>query len=173
MLTDAAGRSASVTLPKPSIAYRTERGIATVTGAGFQSSSPITVTYHGVVIARGRSAADSSVSVSFGPPAHIFPHWQLTVADRLGNRSTLLLINPVVSCTVSGGRVVVHGSGYTRGTLVTAVYHGRFMTSARADARGSISLSFVVPRGARPSWLLELRDAADRYTTAIEIGLRR
>ena len=36
MLTDAAGRSASVTLPKPSIAYRTERGIATVTGAGFR-----------------------------------------------------------------------------------------------------------------------------------------
>jgi Dolichyl-phosphate-mannose-protein mannosyltransferase len=173
MLTDAAGRSASVTLPKPSIAYRTERGIATVTGAGFQSSSPITVTYHGVVIARGRSAADSSVSVSFGPPARIFPHWQLTVADRLGNRSTLLLINPVVSCTVSGGRVVVHGSGYTPGALVTATYHGRFITSTRADARGSISLSFLLPRGASPSWLLELREPAGHYATAIQIGPRQ
>ena len=173
MLTDAAGRSASVTLPKPSIAYRTERGIATVTGVGFQSSSPITVTYHGVVIARGRSVANGSVSVSFGPPAHIFPHWQLVVADRMGNRSTLLLINPVVSYAVSGGRVVVHGSGYTPGALVTATYHGRFMTSTRADARGSISLSFAPPRGASPSWLLELREPVGHYTSAIQIGPRQ
>ena len=173
MLTDAAGRSASVTLPKPSIAYRTERGIATVTGVGFQSSSPITVTYHGVVIARGRSVANGSVSVSFGPPARIFPHWQLVVADRMGNRSTLLLINPVVSYAVSGGRVVVHGSGYTPGALVTATYHGRFMTSTRADARGSISLSFAPPRGASPSWLLELREPVGHYTTAIQIGPRQ
>jgi Dolichyl-phosphate-mannose-protein mannosyltransferase len=173
MLTDAAGRSASVTLPRPSIAYRTEGGIATVTGAGFQSSSPVTVTYHGVVIARGRSAADSSVSVSFGSPARILPHWQLVVADRLGNRSTLLLINPVVNYTVSGGRVVVHGSGYTPGALVTATYHGRFMTSTRAGARGSISLSFVLPRGASPSWLLELREPAGHYATAIKIGPRQ
>ena len=60
MLTDAAGRSASVTLPKPSSAYRTERGIATVTGAGFQSSSPITVTYHGVVIALAATVTPAS-----------------------------------------------------------------------------------------------------------------
>jgi hypothetical protein len=172
-MTDAAGRYASVTMPKPITAYRIEGSIATVTGAGFQSSSPITVTYHGAVIARGRAASDSSVSLSFRPPARVFPHSQFVVADRLGNSSALVLINPIVSYTVSGGRLIIHGSGYTRGTLVTAVYHGRFMTSARADARGSISLSFVVPRGARPSWLLELRDAADRYTTAIEIGLRR
>jgi hypothetical protein len=172
-LTDATGRSASVTLPRPFIAYRAERGIATVTGAGFQSSSPITVTYHGVVIARGRSAADSSVSVSFGPPARIFPHGQLVVADRLGNRSTLLLPNPRLSYTVSGGRVIIHGSGYRPGALVTAVYHGRFMTSTRADAHGSMSLSFVLPHGGKPSWLLELRDPADHYTTAIQMGQLR
>jgi hypothetical protein len=172
-LTDATGRSASVTLPKPSIAYRTERGIATVTGAGFQSSSPITVTYHGVVIARGRSAPDSSVSVSFGPPARIFPHWQLVVADRMGNRSALLLPNPRLSYTVSGGRVIIHGSGYRPGALVNAVYHGQFKTSTRADARGSISLSFALPRGGKPSWLLELRDSADHYTTAIQMGQLR
>jgi hypothetical protein len=110
------------------------------------------------------------VSVSFGPPARIFTHWQLVVADRLGNRSTLLLINPVVTYTVSGGRVVVHGSGYTPGALVTATYHGRFMTSTRADARGSLSLSFVLPHGASPSWLLELREPAGHYATAIQMG---
>ena len=172
-MTDAEGRYASVTLPKPFIAYRTEDGIATVTAAGFQSSSPITVTYHGAVIARGRSAADSSVSVSFRPPVRIFAHWQLVVADRLGNRSALLLPNPNLSYTISGGRMIIHGSGYRPGALVTAVYHGRFMTSTRADARGSISLSFVLPRGGKPSWLLELRNPADRYTTAIQMGQLR
>jgi hypothetical protein len=172
VMSDSAGRSASATLPKPFIAYRTEDGIATVTGTGFQSLSPITVTYHGAVVARGRSAADSSVSVSFRPPARIFPHWQLVVADRLGNRSALELMNPKLSYAVSGDRMIIHGSGYRPGTLVTAVYHGRFMTSARADGRGFISLSFVLP-GGRPSWLLELRDPADHYTTAIQMGRLR
>ena len=173
IMTDAAGRYASVTLPKPAVAYRTEDGIATVTGAGFQRLSPITVTYYGAVIARGRSAADGSVSVSFRPPARIFPHWPLVIADRLGNRSALVLINPRLSYAVSGGWVIIHGSGYRPGTLVTAVYHGQFMTSTRADARGSMSLSFVLPRGGQPSWLLELRDPADHYTTAIQIGQLR
>lgn len=173
IMTDAAGRYASVTLSKPLIAYRTEHGMATVTGAGFQTSSPITVAYHGAVIARGRSAADGSVSVSFRPPARIFPHGKLVVADHLGNRSALVLINPTFSYTISGGRVIIHGSGYTPGTLVTEVYRGRLMTSTRADARGSISLSFVLPRGARRSRLVELRDPAGRYTTVIQLGPRR
>jgi hypothetical protein len=173
VITDAAGRYASVTLPRPFIAYRTENGIATVSGTGFQRLSPITVTYLGEVIARGRSAADSSVSVSFRQPVHIFRHGQLVVTDRLGNRSALVLINPNLNYTVSGSREIIHGSGYTPGTLVNAVFNGRFMTSTRADARGSISLSFALPRAAKPGWLLELRDQADHYTTAIQIGRRQ
>jgi hypothetical protein len=47
------------------------------------------------------------------------------------------------------------------------------MTSTRADARGSISLSFALPRGANPSWLLELREPAGHYATAIQIGPRQ
>jgi hypothetical protein len=131
------------------------------------------VTYLGEVIARGRSAADSSVSVSFRQPVHIFRHGQLVVTDRLGNRSALVLINPNLNYTVSGSREIIHGSGYTPGTLVNAVFNGRFMTSTRADARGSISLSFALPRAAKPGWLLELRDQADHYTTAIQIGRRQ
>jgi Dolichyl-phosphate-mannose-protein mannosyltransferase len=172
IMTDSAGRYASVTLPKPVIEYRTENGTATVTGAGFSRSSPVTVTYHGTVVARGRSAADSSVSVSFRQPARTFPHGQLVVTDRLGNRSALVLINPRLSYSISGARVIVHGSGYTPGALVTAVYHGRFMASTRADGRGSVSLSFALPGGARPWWLLALRDPADRYTAVIQIGQR-
>jgi hypothetical protein len=95
------------------------------------------------------------------------------VADRLGNRSALLLPNPRLSYTVSGGRVIIHGSGYRPGALVNAVYHGQFKTSTRADTRGSISLSFALPRGGKPSWLLELRDPADHYTTAIQMGQLR
>jgi hypothetical protein len=171
-MADSAGRYASLTLPKPFIEYRAERGIATVTGAGFARSSPVTVTYHGVVVARGRSAANSSVSVSFRQPARLFPHGQLVVADRLGNRSALVLINPRLSFSVSGGRVIVHGSGYTPGTLVTAVYHGRFAASTRADGRGVMSLSFALPGGARPWWLLDLRDPADHYTTVTQMGRR-
>jgi Dolichyl-phosphate-mannose-protein mannosyltransferase len=170
IITDSAGRYASVTLPRPFIEYRAERGIATVTGAGFARSSPVTATYHGAVIARGRSAADSGVSLSFRQPARLFPHWQLVVADRLGNRSALVLINPRVSYSVSRGRMIVHGHGYTPGALVTAVYHGQFMTSTRADGRGFLSLSFALPAGVRPWWPLDLRDPADHYTTVIQTG---
>jgi hypothetical protein len=56
---------------------------------------------------------------------------------------------------------------------VTAIYHGRFMTSTRADGRGSLSLSFARPGGARPWWRLDLKDPVDRYTAVIQIGQRR
>jgi hypothetical protein len=171
--TDAAGRYASVTLPKPVIAYSTQHRIATVTGIGFQRSSPITVTYHGVVIGHARSAADGSVVVSFRPPARLFRHGQLVVTDRLGNRSSLVLINPRLRHSVAHGRVTLHGSGYPPGALVTALYHGRLITSTRAGMKGSISLSFTLPPGAKPGWLLEVRDAANHYTTVIQMGHRR
>ncbi len=173
VVTDAVGRYASLVLPRPVIAYRTQHGIATVTGVGFQKSSPIEVTYHGVLIALGWAAADGSVSVSFPEPAHIFEHGQLVLTDRVGNRASLTLLKPVLSVAVSAGNVVIHGSGYTPGGLVTAVYHGRFVTSTRADANGSMSMSFVLPRGARPSWLLDVRDTADHYTTVLHVRHRR
>ncbi len=172
-MTDAAGRHASLVLPQPSIAYRTKAGIATVTGVGFQRSSPITVTYHGVAIAHGRTTSDGSVSIMFLEPAHMLRHGQLVLTDGAGNRGSLRLLRPALQLTVSGARVTINGSGYTPGGLVTAVYHGRFVTSARADARGSVSLSFVRPRGARPGWLLNIRDTAGHYTTVIHVGHRR
>jgi hypothetical protein len=162
-----------VTLPKPVIAYSTQHRIATVTGIGFQRSSPITVTYHGVVIAHARSAADGSVAVSFRQPARLFRHGQLVVTDRLGNRSSLVLINPRLRHSVAHGRVTLHGSGYPPGALVTVLYHGRLMTSTRAGMQGSISVSFTPPPGAKPGWLLEVRDTANHYTTVIQMGHRR
>jgi 4-amino-4-deoxy-L-arabinose transferase-like glycosyltransferase len=171
-LTDASGRYASVTLPRPVIAYRTEHGIATVTGAGFQRSSPITVTYHGAVVAHARSAADGSVSVSFRQPARLFRHGQLVVTDRLGNHSSLVVLNPRLKLSVAGGRVTLHGSGYPPGELVTVLYHGRLVTSTNADIHGSISLSFARPPVVKPGWLLEIRDPADNYTTVMQMGHR-
>ncbi len=167
VVTDSTGRYASLVVPKPLIAYSTENGFATVTGVSFQPNSPVTVTYHGVVLARGRSAGDGSISVLFQAPTRIFRHWQLVVKDGAGNNGSLKLLKPALTARISGNRVTVQGSGYPPGGLVTAIYHGRFMTSTKADSHGSITLAFPLPAGAQSRWLLFVRDTADHFTTII------
>jgi Dolichyl-phosphate-mannose-protein mannosyltransferase len=173
VVTDAAGRYASLVVPKPLISYSTENGIATVTGVSFEPNSPVTVTYHGVVLARGRSAGDGSVSVFFRAPTRIFPRWQLVARDGAGNNGSLKLLRAKLTARISGNRVTVHGSGYPPGGLVTATYHGRFMTSGKADRHGSITLTFPLPAGAQSRWLLFVRDPAGHFTTVIHPRGRR
>ena len=167
VVTDSAGRYASLVVPKPLITYTTQNGVATVTGVGFEPNSSITVTYHGVVFARGRSADDGTISVPFRAPSRIFPRWQLVVEDGVGNNVSLKLLRPKLTAGISGNRVTVYGSGYPPGELVTAIYHGRLMASAKADNHGSITLTFPLPAGAQPRWLLLVRDTAGHFTTAI------
>ncbi len=167
VVTDSAGRYASLVVPKPLITYTTQNGVATVTGVGFEPNSSITVTYHGVVFARGRSAGDGTISVPFRAPSRIFPRWQLVVEDGVGNNVSLKLLRPKLTAGISGNRVTVYGSGYPPGELVTAIYHGRLMASAKADNHGSITLTFPLPAGAQPRWLLLVRDTAGHFTTAI------
>jgi hypothetical protein len=173
VVTDSAGRYASLVVPKPLITYTTQNGLATVTGVGFEPNSPITVTYHGAVLARGRSARDGTISVPFRAPSRIFPRWQLVVEDGVGNNVSLQLLKPKLAAGISGNRVTVDGSGYPPGELVTAIYHGRLMASAKADSHGSIILTFPLPSGARPRWLLLVRDTAGHFTTAIHPGSHR
>ncbi len=167
VVTDSAGRYASLVVPKPLITYTTQNGVAIVTGVGFEPNSPITVTYHGVVLARGRSAGDGAISVPFRAPSRIFPRWQLVVEDGVGNNVSLKLLRPKLTAGISGNRVTVYGSGYPPGELVTAIYHGRLMASAKADNHGSITLTFPLPAGAQPRWLLLVRDTVGHFTTAI------
>jgi len=167
VVTDSAGRYASLVVPKPLITYTTQNGVATVTGVGFEPNSSITVTYHGVVFARGRSAGDGTISVPFRAPSRIFPRWQLVVEDGVGNNVSLKLLRPKLTAGISGNRVTVYGSGYPPGELVTAIYHGRLMASAKADNHGSITLTFPLPAGAQPRWLLLVRDTVGHFTTAI------
>jgi 4-amino-4-deoxy-L-arabinose transferase-like glycosyltransferase len=173
VVTDSAGRYASLVVPKPMISYSTENGIATVTGVSFEPNSPVTVTYHSVVLARGRSAGDGSVSVFFRTPTRIFPRWQLVARDGAGNNGSLKLLRAKLTARISGNRVTVYGSGYPPGELVTAIYHGRFMMSAKADRNGSITLTFPLPAGAQSRWLLFVRDPAGHFTTVIHPRGRR
>jgi dolichyl-phosphate-mannose-protein mannosyltransferase len=166
-VSDSSGRYASLVVSKPVISYSTQHGIAVVTGLGFEPNSPVTITYHGVVLGHGRSAGDGSVTVYFRAPTRVFPRWQLVARDGVGNNVSLKLLRLKLTAEISGNRVIVHGSGYRPGTLVTIGYHGQFVKSTTADSNGSITLTFGLPTGARPRWLLYVRDTADHYTTVI------
>ncbi len=167
VVTDSAGRYASLVVPQPLIGYSTQNGMGTVTGAGFRPNSSVTLTYHGVVLARGRSAGDGSLFLAFPAPTRTFPRWQLVAKDAAGNYGSMKLLSPQLAVSISGNWLTVHGSGYPPGELVTAIYHGRFMTSARASSDGSISLAFRLPVGAQSRWLLFIRDTAGHFTTVI------
>src|SRR6266702_4155775 len=167
VVTDSAGRYASLVVPQPLIGYSTQNGMGTVTGAGFRPNSSVTLTYHGVVLARGRSAGDGSLFLAFPAPTRTFPRWQLVAKDAAGNYGSMKLLSPQLAVSISGNWLPVHGSGYPPGELVTAIYHGRFMTSARASSDGSISLAFRLPVGAQSRWLLFIRDTAGHFTTVI------
>ncbi len=165
--------------PHPVLSSTVRGSTVTLHGAGFTEGAALTATYNGKQVARGRADAAGAVTLPLALPTLIRPrylivvtdstgrHWQLVVKDGAGNNGSLKLLKPALTARISGNRVTVQGSGYPPGGLVTAIYHGRFMTSTKADSHGSITLAFPLPAGAQSRWLLFVRDTADHFTTII------
>ena len=163
--TDEAGNHASVRLHVPIVKYAAQGATLKLTGTGFAKRSPVVVSYHGHPVARGRTRADGSLSVTFPRPARTAASWRLVVSDDVGNYAWLRLLKPAVQPSVGGGVVRLHATGLTGNSLVTASYNGKRLAQGRADAAGAAQLTFRLSALQPDRYLVVVSDEAGNATT--------
>ncbi|POX56944.1 hypothetical protein C3489_01420 [Streptomyces sp. Ru71] len=149
--------------PRPAIALRTSGPRVTVAGSGFMANSPVTVTYNGKVVARGRTDVDGAASVTLAIPPRTRPRSLLVMTDSGGRYASQVFPKPSISYRASGGQAQVSGQGFEPNSPVTAAYHGAVVARAKADGSGKVTLSFPVPARVRPTWRLEVSDQVGNY----------
>ncbi|MGW5431082.1 ArnT family glycosyltransferase [Streptomyces sp. NPDC004059] len=105
VMTDSAGRYASLVLPKPTSSYRTNGQHAQVSG-------------------RAKADRSGKVPLSFPVPQRTYPTGKLVVTDRTGNHAERTMPRPTPRKTTTAGRVNVSGhvlkSGRTDATTVNS-----------------------------------------------------
>ncbi|WP_164905080.1 glycosyltransferase family 39 protein [Streptomyces cyaneus] len=156
--------------PRPVIDLKVNGPTVSVTGSGFMVNSPLTVTYNGKVVARGRSDQDGSASVTLATPQRTRPRSLLvmtdsagryaslvfpkpTMSDRTGNYAERTPPKPVLRTTATAGQVSVCGDGFT-------------------DAKGTISPAFPPPAPDHPTWPLVVQDTAGSCSTVTRLEAR-
>jgi hypothetical protein len=149
----------------PIVKYAAQGATLKLTGTGFAKRSPVVVSYHGHPVARGRTRADGSLSVTFPRPARTAASWRLVVSDDVGNYAWLRLLKPAVQPSVGGGVVRLHATGLTGNSLVTASYNGKRLAQGRADAAGAAQLTFRLSALQPDRYLVVVSDEAGNATT--------
>ncbi|HEX8860225.1 MAG TPA: glycosyltransferase family 39 protein [Actinomycetes bacterium] len=169
--TDQAGNSAGLRLPVPIVKYASQGTTLRITGTGFAKRSPVVVSYHGHPVAYGRTRPDGSLSATFQRPTRIAATWRLAVSDEIGNYAWIRLLRPLVEPSLSGGMVRLHATGFTAKSLVTATYHGQRLARDRADAGGSVLLTFRLSALQPTRYLVVVTDEAGNATTVPALRL--
>jgi hypothetical protein len=143
---------------KPAISLTASAGAvgggAAVSGSGFASFDPITVSFDGSNVATDctANAAGGFRYCTFTLPAATGGTHTVTATDPHGNAaSASYTINPAISRTTRAGAVgssaAVSGSGFNANATITVTFDGQSVaTSCTTDATGSFSpCAFTVP----------------------------
>jgi hypothetical protein len=73
---------------------------------------------------------------------------------------TRSLPKPVLDAAPEGRLVKLTGKGFTTNAAITLTYHGELVARGRADADGSLSVTFPRPGLTAPDWLITATDQA-------------
>ncbi len=150
-------------LPSPVLDAVPQGRLVKLTGKGFTANAAITLTYHGEPVARGRAAADGSLSVTFPRPRLTVPSWHLTATDQAGNDASLRLPVPIVKYASQGTILKLTGTGFAKRSPVVVSYHGHPVAYGRTRADGSLSATFERPARTAPTWRLVVSDDVGNY----------
>jgi hypothetical protein len=137
--------------------------VVELTGKGFAANAAITFVYHNELVARGRAAADGSLSVRLQRPRLTTPDWLLTATDEAGNHASVRLPVPIVKYAAQGATLKLTGTGFAKRSPVVVSYHGHPVARGRTRVNGSLSVTFARPGRTAPSWRLAVSDDVGNY----------
>jgi hypothetical protein len=153
----------SRSLANPVLHTAPQGRLVKLTGKGFAANAAITFVYHDQLVARGRAAADGSLSANLQRPRLITPAWLLTATDEAGNHASVRLPVPIVKYAAQGTTLRLTGTGFAKRSPVVVSYHGHPAARGRTRVDGSLSVTFPRPARTAPSWRLVVSDDVGNY----------
>jgi Dolichyl-phosphate-mannose-protein mannosyltransferase len=153
----------SRSLANPVLHTAPQGRLVKLTGKGFAANAAITFVYHNQLVARGRAAADGSLSANLQRPRLITPAWLLTATDEAGNHASVRLPVPIVKYAAQGTTLKLTGTGFAKRSPVVVSYHGHPVARGRTRVDGSLSVTFPRPARTAPSWRLVVSDDVGNY----------
>lgn len=143
----------------------------TLTATGLVGDSPVTVSYHGALVAHGRSDADGTARISLPIPDPGQSQYHVVVTDAEGTTvSATGLPSSKLVYSVSGDLVQVFGVRFTPHSTITLTYGLTILGVTTAQPDGTFRWSFRLPSTTHTRYRIRARDQAGHVAWAI--GLR-
>jgi 4-amino-4-deoxy-L-arabinose transferase-like glycosyltransferase len=141
-----------------------------VNAKGFVASSPLTVTYHGTIIAHTTADAAGAAIIYLPIPDPGQSQYHLRVSDAEGNASSVTgLPSQRIVYTIDNGIVRVFGVRYRPGGVVKLSYGKKRLGQTVARPDGTFTWTFRLPANTHARYRVEATDDSGR--TAWAIGL--
>jgi hypothetical protein len=140
---------------------------ATVAAKGFMINAPLTVRFHGKVVAHARADSEGSATLSINVPTTAQSQYHVIVSDPEGNSASATGVSATrLVYSISGGSVHVFGVGYQPGSPVVVSYRNRAMGKTHARPDGSINWSFPLPVHTHPRFRITAIGSSGRAASA-------
>jgi len=139
-----------------------------LTARGLVARSPVTVSYHGAVVAHGMTDADGTASISLPIPDPGQSQYHVVVTDAEGTTvSATGLPSSKLVYTVSGDLVRVFGVRFTPRSRITLTYGLANAGVVTAQPDGAFRWSFRLPSTTHTRYRIRARDDAGHVAWAI------
>jgi 4-amino-4-deoxy-L-arabinose transferase-like glycosyltransferase len=155
-------------LAKPTLHAAVVGNHVTLTGAGLVADSPVTLSYHGGVIAHGRTNAEGTASVNVPIPDPGQSQYHAAMTDAEGNTaSTTGLPSSKLVYTLSGDVVRVYGVRFTPHSKIRLSYGLTDLGVTTAQPDGTFRWAFRIPSTTHTRYRIRARDDAGHVAWAI------
>jgi Dolichyl-phosphate-mannose-protein mannosyltransferase len=155
-------------IAKPTLSSVIVGNHVTLTALGLVANSPVTVSYHGGLVARGRTDADGTASVSLPIPDPGQSQYHVVVTDAEGTTvSATGLPSSKLVYTVSGDLVRVYGVRFTPRSRIRLTYGLTDLGVLTAQSDGTFRWSFRLPSVTHTRYRIRARDDAGHVAWAI------
>jgi 4-amino-4-deoxy-L-arabinose transferase-like glycosyltransferase len=155
-------------LVKPSLRSETVGNHVTLTAAGLVANSPVTVSYHGGLVAYGTTDADGTARISLPIPDPGQSQYHVVVTDAEGTTvSATGLPSSKLVYSVSGDLVRVVGIRFTPHSTIRLTYGLTSLGVTTAQPDGTFRWSFRLPSTTHTRYRIRARDEAGHVAWAI------
>ena len=155
----------------------------TVTGAGFQASRPIAITYDGVPITASSSpttiGSNGSFTIGFKVPAGASGVHVIKASDGVNSGSANFTSSLTASVNVTdepnvtsgpvGTSVTANGTGFKSNASITIIYNGIQKGTAITDAKGNLATTFKINAAPTGSHVLVITDGTNTQSFSFTV----
>jgi hypothetical protein len=154
-------------LAAPQVDVESVGGRVKVHASGFVMNSPLTLTYHGDVVARTTADQAGSASVEIPTPDPGQSEYHLSVSDAEGDAASVTgLPSAKLLYTVDRGVVRLFGIDFQPRSVVSVSYGNEPLGIAHTNTSGSFTWTFALPKNTHPRFRIRASDQGGHTASA-------